>query len=129
MHKLRGVDQDFDSDYMLPQLKRDEGVGELADALVSLGEANGESQSASVKALLGSGGNSTAASPSVAGSLLNLLTRSESRIEVTKPGTKNAVQLDLEDVANAVKGATFDGVRAKQATIATTTRWKRRRRR
>ena len=33
VHKLREVDEDFDSEYMLPQLKRDEGVGDLGALL------------------------------------------------------------------------------------------------
>jgi hypothetical protein len=113
VHKLREVDQDFDSDYMLPQLKRDEGLGDLADALAGAGAANRPKHSADVHFLLGdSGGPSTTSS--VAGSLLNLLTRSDKRIEVTKPGAKHAVRLEHQDVIDAVKFATFDGVKAKE---------------
>jgi hypothetical protein len=111
VHKLRQVDQDFDGDYMLPQLKGDDGLGKFADSLVLGGQTNGDSPSAGVTALLGD--TPVASSPSVAGSLLNLLTRSEKRIEVTKPGAKHAVQVDQQDLHAAVQAATFDGVRAK----------------
>jgi hypothetical protein len=114
VHKLRQVDQDFDTEYMLPQLKRDEGVGELADALVSAGLASGQTKSAEVKALLGDSPDAAAAAPSPAESLLNLLTRSDKRIEVTKSGARHPVQLEQQDVLDAVKTATFDGVKAKE---------------
>ena len=61
------------------------------------------------------GGDGTPpAAPSAAGSLLNLLTRSDKRIVVTKPDARNAVQVDQRDVLGAVRAATFDGVRAKE---------------
>lgn len=112
VHKLRQVDQDFDGDYMLPQLKCDDGLGEFADSLVAGGQTNGDSPSAGVTALLG--GEAAAPSLSVAGTLLNLLTRSDRRIEVTKPGARHAVQVEQQDLLDAVKAATFDGVRAKE---------------
>jgi hypothetical protein len=113
VHKLREVDQYFDSEYMLPQLKRDEGVGHLAEALVSSDAGNGRARPAAVKALLG-GSDDDPKTPSVAGKLLNLLTKEDRRIEITKPGAKNPVNLEQQDVLDAVKSATFDGVKAKE---------------
>jgi hypothetical protein len=113
VHKLREVDQNFDREYMLPQLKRDEGVGDFADALVSEAGNGGRMQAEGVKALLG-GSSDAQGSPSVAGALLNLLTRSDKRIEVKKSGAKHPAQLPYEDVLSAVKVATFNGVKAKE---------------
>jgi hypothetical protein len=115
VHKLREVDEDFDSDYMLPQLKQDEGIGDFAEVLTQpAATTNGSTPGAGVQALLGGSGATTAAAPSVAGTLLDLVTRSDKRIEVTQPGAKNAVQVDQTDVVQAIKIATFDGVSRKQ---------------
>lgn len=113
VHKLREIDQHFDRDYMLPHLTRDEGIGEFVDSLAVVGVAAPQKASTGVTALLGNGAGDPADS-SAAGSLLNLLTRDDKRIDVTKPDAKHAVQLDQQDVLEAVKTATFDGVKAKE---------------
>jgi hypothetical protein len=113
VHKLREIDQDFDGDYMLPQLKRDDGLGDFAESLASVGHTSGPATTAGVTALLG-GDGTPAAAPSAAGNLLNLLTRSDKRIEVTRPDARHAVQVDQRDLLEAVRAATFDGVAAKQ---------------
>src|SRR5262249_47601975 len=84
VHKLREVDQDFDREYMLPQLKLDEGIGNFAEALVDTASGNGQPRSTGAKALLGDLDDGSAA-PSVARTLLNLLTQSDKRIEVKMP--------------------------------------------
>jgi hypothetical protein len=113
VHKLRAVDQYFDTEYMLPQLRGDEGLGHLADVLADTGPTDGPAPSKGVNALLAGSGDASP-SPSVAGNLLNLLIRSDKRIEVSKPGVKHPVQLEQQDVLDAVKAATFDGVKAKE---------------
>jgi hypothetical protein len=113
VHKLRQINQDFDREYMLPQLQRDDGLGDFAESLTSAGHTSGQGPTAGLTVLLGGNGKPPTA-PSAAGSLLNLLTRSDKRIEVTKPGAEHAVQVERDDVLMAVKTATFDGVRAKE---------------
>ena len=113
VHKLREVDEDFDADYLVPQLKQEPGIGDFVDSLVSGSQGNGKAPSAGVQVLLG-GAAAPPVGPSAAGSLLNLLTRADKRIEAMKPGAKHTVQLDQADVLSAVKAATFDGVSQKQ---------------
>lgn len=112
VHKLRQVDEDFDAVYMLPLLKQDEGIGEFADALMGPDRMNGETP-AGVELLLDGHEGDGRTTPSAAGNLLNLLTRSDKRIEVTKAGAKHAVQVEQADVVEAVKDAVFDGVKQK----------------
>lgn len=114
VHKLRFVDERFDVEYMFPRLEEDEGLGMFATTLVTTASGNGEAATpAGVSALLGSK-PTTPAATSVASNLLNLLNNDDKRIEVKKPGANNPVQLDRRDVHEAIKAATFTGVRDKE---------------
>jgi hypothetical protein len=114
VHKLRHVDEAFDTEYLLPTLKQEEGpIGDFAEEIAASPADPAPTRSGGVGALLGGSGGT--AEPSIAGNLLNILVAKDNWVKVTSPGAKNSLTFDARDVRDAVQAATFGGVKAKQA--------------
>jgi hypothetical protein len=109
VHQIRRIDSAFMSDYMLPQLEEDEVVGEVAERL-AVPEGNGTTEvPAGAEALLVKGGGDEPAPVDVK-RLINVVTRSDKRVEVD--GTP--VVLERDEVKEAIKAAVITGIKEKK---------------
>ena len=109
VHRIRDVDADFMSGYMLNQLEDDEEIGVVADLLVA-----GASDPPTVARPEGVdvlAPDSSEGEQSVdLKRLVNILTQSDKRVSLE--GT--SVTLEREDVAEAVKAAIIGGIKEKK---------------
>ena len=114
VHQIREVDEAFMGSYMLPLLEEDDGIGQVADALVAPRDgARGSASPSGVNLLAGPDADSDEEDQSTlvdTARLIDLVNDSDKRIEV--PGT-NFI-LDQDEVKEALKTAISVGIKDKR---------------